>query len=154
MNIDINMNIDITPPHPMPPRGPSDGRPRRGGEWGDINNRPPIIKTDLFSKGRVVLLKNVPREKRHQWYLGLSIHTKLLFIILNILFIGILINYYILLAIAHGYSLWLFPVSYSLLPIPYYPFPIGYSLLAIPYCAPVCWLLCILLLLLCGGAIY
>ena len=38
IHIDINMNVDITSPHP--PHAPpwlSDGRPRHGGGWSDIN---------------------------------------------------------------------------------------------------------------------
>ena len=57
MNIDINMNIDITPPHayPMLPPGPSAGGPSMGG-GGDINIH---IDINMNIDIHVIINKNI-----------------------------------------------------------------------------------------------
>ena len=39
------------------------------------------------------------RERKHKWYLGLPKHMKLTFVVLHILFTGIVSNWYILLVL-------------------------------------------------------
>ena len=51
---------------------------------------------DLSEKRHVEHLKMFRTEK-HKWYLGVPIHIKLIFSIVNILFISIMIHKYILL---------------------------------------------------------
>ena len=43
------------------------------------------------------------KRKEHKWYLGLPEHIKLAFILLDLVVIGILINYYILLVLHNPY---------------------------------------------------
>ena len=56
-----------------------------------------------FSKKGMSKIRKMSREKKHKWYVGLPIHIKLLFVIFNILFIGIIINEYILLILNKPY---------------------------------------------------
>ena len=69
---------------------------------------------EILNKNACREIRKIRETKKHKWYLGLPIHIQLICIILNLLFIGILINWYILLVFIYS----LFPIS--LLPIVYH----------------------------------
>ena len=73
-------------------------------------------KQTFLNKHMSTFWKMFRARKTHEWYLGLPIHVKLIFIMLNILIIStIVINSYTLLVLIYS----LLAIPYSLLVIAY-----------------------------------